>query len=208
MTTLMNFDELNRLSAQLWETVSQLPKEQQKKTVRDELFDLMVFYYLLGVQEVTMIADESERSRISPSAGETEELEGELEYDTSELYTALYKPVAGETFEQRVDKRVDEGSLDKDTLSRIVETECHRMNETGKFDKASRYEREGRAVNKIWKTMEDDRVRATHWYINDVGVPMSERFYTFDNDSARFPGDFMFPENNCNCRCWLEYQVY
>lgn len=162
-----------------------------------------------------MIADESERSRMGtrtgPSGDETgtaEELEEELEYDTSELYTALYKPIAGETFEQRVDKRVEEGSLDKDTLSRIVETECHRMNETGKFDKASRYEREGRMVNKVWKTMEDDRVRATHWYINDVGVPMSERFYTFDNDSARFPGDFSFPENNVNCRCWLEYQVY
>ena len=159
-----------------------------------------------------MIADESERSRmgtrISPSGAETEELEGELEYDTSELYTALYKPVAGETFEQRVDKRVNEGSLDKDTLSRIVETECHRMNETGKFDKASRYEREGRAVNKIWKTMEDDRVRATHWYINDVGVPMDERFYTFDGDSARFPGDFAFPENNVRCRCVLDYQIY
>lgn len=149
-----------------------------------------------------MIADESERSRTGTSTPE------ELEYDTSELYTALYKPVAGETFEQRVDKRVNEGSLDKDTLSRIVETECHRMNETGKFDKASRYEREGREVYKIWKTKKDWRVRATHWYIDDLAVPMEERFYTFDGDSARFPGDFALPENNVRCRCVLDYQVY
>ena len=161
-----------------------------------------------------MIADESERSRMGtrtgPSGDETgtaEELEEELEYDTSELYTALYKPVAGETFEQRVDKRVDEGSLDEETLSLIVETECHRMNETGKYDTAMNYEKEGRSVTKTWVTRKDDRVRATHWYIDDLAVPMEERFYTFDGDSARFPGDFMFPENNCRCRCILRYSV-
>lgn len=162
----------------------------------------MVMYYLLGVQEVSEEAGETTEyiAGVSPE-------DQPLRYKTSELYEALYKSIADENFEQRISKRVDEGTLDEETLSLIVETECHRMNETGKFDTASGYEKKGRQVSKTWVTKKDDRVRATHWYIDEIAVPLNERFYTFDGDSARFPGDFMFPENNCRCRCILRYSV-
>jgi hypothetical protein len=53
--------------------------------------------------------------------------------------------------------------------------------------------------------MDDDRVRDTHMFLEGVEVPMGERFYTFDGDSAMIPGDFALPENNINCRCTLSY---
>ena len=183
----------------MWETVSQLPPEQKKKTVSDELFDLMVMYYLLGVQEVSEEAGEY-REYIAGASPE------DLKYETSELYEALYKPIAGENFEQRVSKRVDEGTLDEETLARIVETECHRMNETGKYDTAQHYKERGRIGEKTWDTMKDDVVRPTHWYIDEITVPIEERFYTYDGDSARYPGDFERAENNVNCRCRLRYK--
>ena len=65
-------------------------------------------------------------------------------------------------------------------------------------------DKSGKKFLKKWQTMEDDRVRDTHDYLQGVVVDRDERFYTFDGDSARYPGDFGLPENNVNCRCYVE----
>jgi uncharacterized protein with gpF-like domain len=60
------------------------------------------------------------------------------------------------------------------------------------------------ATAKRWRTMNDDRVRDTHDYLEGMVVPFSERFYSYDGDSAEYPGGFALPENNINCRCVVE----
>jgi hypothetical protein len=52
--------------------------------------------------------------------------------------------------------------------------------------------------------MQDDRVRDTHDYLEGMVVPFSSRFYTYDGDSADYPGGFTLPENNIGCRCVVE----
>ena len=53
--------------------------------------------------------------------------------------------------------------------------------------------------------MMDERVRDTHYPLEGVTIDMDDDFYTFDGDFASEPGAFMLPENNINCRCYLQY---
>ena len=87
---------------------------------------------------------------------------------------------------------------------RIIDTEAHRDYSTGSFDAAKK---SGKQVMKHWNTMLDDRVRDTHQYLEGVAVELDDLFYTFDGDSALFPGGFMLPQNNINCRCIVTFTV-
>ena len=79
------------------------------------------------------------------------------------------------------------------------------MYNTGAYDVASEMEKQGYTMSKVWVTMGDEKVRSTHEYIDGMAVPLDEAFFTYDGDSAMFPGGFADPSNNVNCRCWLEY---
>lgn len=117
----------------------------------------------------------------------------------------IYKEIAGKTFADRVREHFRD--MDVEGLTRTIVTEFHRDFETGGHDQAKVIEKEShRIVYKVWNTMMDDRVRETHEYIGGEKVPLNSRFYTFDGDSARFPGDFENPENVIGCRCWLTYK--
>ena len=233
---IARLDELHRLAETLYTETETLPKEQRKKRICDEIEELLILAYIFGTDRVLGdIARFEKENGISGRDGERtrealqEELQGrdlseelrkalregiegdlretlEIPVRARELYETVYKPIAGETFEQRVDRRLRDGTLTKDTLERIIDTDYHRCEETGAYNTAVNYaEENGRTPYKVWRTMLDDRVRDTHWYIEGVEVPMDERFYTFDGDSARFPGDFELVENNANCRCWLSF---
>jgi hypothetical protein len=104
--------------------------------------------------------------------------------------------INGETYRERVFEQLDEDSLMG--VLRIIDTEAHRDYNTGVYDAAKE---SGVEVRKQWVTMMDELVRDTHSYLEGMVVGMDDRFYTFDGDSARFPGDFTLPQNNCNCRC-------
>ena len=181
---LAKLDELQVLSERLYVETASLPKEQRTRRICDELLELLILAYVYGANRV----------------------DDELMPDVETMLQAIYKPIAGETFEQRVARRVEEDSLSAENLRRIIETDWHRVEETGAYDTAVlKADRTGKTAYKAWETMMDDRVRDTHWYIQSVVVPIGERFYTFDGDSARFPGDFEKPENNIRCRCELKY---
>ena len=107
--------------------------------------------------------------------------------------------IAGETFRERVAEQVN--ALSEDGLTRIIETESHRDYNTGVIDAARESGREG--IRKHWNTMLDERVRETHDYLEGAEVGLEDVFYTYDGDSAMFPGMFSLPENNVNCRCWV-----
>ena len=55
--------------------------------------------------------------------------------------------------------------------------------------------------------MMDDKVRDTHSYLQSKKVPIGEEFFTYDGDSALYPGGFKSAENNVNCRCFLTYSL-
>lgn len=229
---IARLDELHRLADTLYTETETLPTEQRKKRICEEIEELLILAYIFGTDralgdiarferengissEATDRLREELRTRDIPAEirealqeGREGDLRETLEIPVTarELYETVYKPIAGETFEERVDRRLREDTLTKETLQRIVDTDYHRCEETGAYNTAVRYAKEnGRTPYKTWRTMLDDRVRDTHWYIEGVEVPIDERFYTFDGDSARYPGDFEKVENCANCRCWLSF---
>lgn len=84
---------------------------------------------------------------------------------------------------------------------RLIETESHRDYNTGVYDAAVKSGKTN--VRKKWVTMMDGRVRDTHEYLEGMEVGINDRFYTYDGDSAMYPGGFALPQNNVNCRCGI-----
>lgn len=115
---------------------------------------------------------------------------------------AVYAAVAGETWRDRVMGYYESGGTLYD-IRRIAETDATRIYNQGAVD-AVVANNATTTTQKRWRTMQDDRVRDTHDYLEGMVVPFNERFYTYDNDSAEFPGGFTLPENNINCRCVVE----
>ena len=126
---------------------------------------------------------------VSKSLGE------DIKPDTDKMSDSVYKKIAGEDWRERIRK-----ATTKEEIERIFVTESHRVFSDGQWDSA-----EGRAKYKIWHTQEDDKVRDTHWYIDNLKVGIREYFNTIDGDRALRPYGFDFAENNINCRCYLEY---
>ena len=126
---------------------------------------------------------------VSKSLGE------DIKPDTDKMSDSVYKKIAGEDWRERIQK-----ATTKEEIERIFVTESHRVFSDGQWDSA-----EGRAKYKIWHTQEDDKVRDTHWYIDNLKVGIGEYFNTIDGDRALRPYGFDFAENNINCRCYLEY---
>ena len=115
---------------------------------------------------------------------------------------AVNLEIKGETFRDRIREQMEAES--EEGVMRIIDTEAHRDYNTGAFDAAKK---SGKQVMKHWNTMLDDRVRDTHQYLEGMEVGIDDLFYTFDGDSALFPGGFTLPQNNINCRCLVTFSV-
>ena len=115
---------------------------------------------------------------------------------------AVNKPVAGKTWRDRVMEYYESGGTLYDIV-RIAETDVTRIYNQGAVD-AVRANGAEDSVQKRWRTMEDDRVRDTHQYLEGMVVPFGSEFWTWDGDHAEYPGGFILPENNINCRCVVE----
>ena len=108
--------------------------------------------------------------------------------------------IAGKTFRDRV--------LDSKTAEevvRVIETEATRDYNTGAYNAAKASGRTN--LLKRWETMKDDRVRDTHDYLEGMVVGLDDAFYTYDGDSAMYPGGFADPANNVNCRCGISIVI-
>ena len=121
---------------------------------------------------------------------------------------AVFKVVAGKNWEQRITEYLDDENGTVDDVIRVVDTDMNRIYNDSILNVGERAEDEepedGGAkpgVMKTWQTMLDDRVRDTHEYLEGMTIPVNRRFYTYDGDSARYPGDFSNPANVINCRC-------
>lgn len=224
-------DQISRLAERIILETENLSPERKKKRIVDEVYELLVLAYIFGIDRV--LGDiqryeeehevpEEERERIrrqiqeavqSTSDEDRQEALRRIGEDTSdipvsvpELYETIYKPVAGETFEERLEKRLREGTLDTETLKRIMETDYHRCEETGAYNTAIHYgNATGTTPYKIWRTMKDDRVRDQHWWAEGQMVPIDGLFTMPDGSQAPYPGMFGVPDQDCNCRCWVAF---
>lgn len=187
--TALEFDEIHRLvEASIRKAGEEMPADvadlnrTPEDDIIDDLLSLMIMAYDRGVRDTNDMLATS------------------LPVDDEKLYEAVFHRIDGKTFEDRARKHIREEHPGR--LIDLAESEYHRIYNTAGNDTATG---SGVPVTKQWITMLDDRVRDTHDFLEGVTVPMSERFYTYDGDSARFPGDFDLAENNCGCRCILKY---
>lgn len=161
-----------------------IKSKQDCEDIIDEMLDLFLLAYVDGV-----LATNTELGTSAmPPVGD--------------LDAAVYAEVAGETWRDRVRGYYENGGSLYD-IRRIAETDATRIYNQGAVDAVVANGLQG-STSKRWRTMMDDRVRDTHDYLEGMVVPFNERFYTYDGDSADYPGGFALPENNVNCRCVVE----
>lgn len=172
------FDKINNLESVI-RGLKNL--EEKKKEIIDTVLDLLIMAYVFGTDE----ANNTLGTEIKP--------------DAEEIESAVYKKIADKTF---VD-RLEEYSTAEEII-RVIETDANRTYNDAVLNTARK---SGKEVFKTWITMADDKVRDTHFYIDSLTVPLEDRFYTFDGDSALYPCGFEKPENNCNCRCHIEVHL-
>lgn len=161
---------------------------QEEEDIIDELLDL----YLLAWWEGSQDAARELLIDVEPSIEEAEE--------------AINRPIADKTFRERVRDYLN-GEMGETTgtpseaIARVAETDAVRLyNESG-----IKTAKKGGATKKTWHTMGDNRVRDTHSPLQGQTVPIDADFYTWDDDQAPAPGQFLKTSNNVNCRCWLTF---
>ena len=189
---LLNFDEINKATDVKEWLLSLKPSElmqpENRKRCEDLIWDLMEYLYVLGFkdarEDLGVVAEEM-ATFLPPDYMERKDEAMNKEYD-------------GLNFTDRVREYAELG--DVPSIIRVVETDGHRIYESGGLSGAW-----GIGHTKTWHTMEDERVRDTHEYIDGMTVGIDEAFFTYDGDSAQFPGDFSLPQNSINCRCFLTY---
>lgn len=126
-----------------------------------------------------------------------DQLRGETKTSIERVMDVMFADVGGKTAFDRI---VDDLDSVED-LYMLFGNERQRVYNTAAHDTATDLQ----AKFKTWRTMEDERVRDTHFYLEGVTKPMNEPFYTYTGDSAMYPQGFGEAENNINCRCWVTY---
>lgn len=178
------WDEINALENKAEEAQKQANTEDFRARVDkyiDEVEDLFEMDYMYGV------ADANYQLGVS------------LEPDFNEAKAAIDKQIDGKDYRQRIEEYFRTGT--PYDIARVISTDAHRIYNTALYNSAKR----GGATKKTWRTMEDDKVRDLHFYLDGVTIPLEAEFYTFNGESAQFPGQFGSAENNCNCRCYVTF---
>lgn len=181
--TLFPADELNALESKI-EAVKSPDRAKKKEEVDkyiDEVTDLFVTAYVFGTIEVS------------------QQLGQAIEPDLTEMRSVIEERFDGKNYRDRLNEYL-EGGTEYD-VRRVLETDAHRVYNAALFTGAKK----AGATQKTWHTMEDDRVRDLHYYLDGVTVPMDAAFYTYNGESALYPGQFPSAENNANCRCWVTF---
>ena len=187
--TILPMDEINALEEKLKphfedDGKGRIKSRQDAEDIIDELLDLFLIAYASGVTATNTELG----TAVMPSVDAVD--------------AAVYASVAGETWRDRVMGYYDSGGTLYD-IRRIAETDATRIYNQGAVDAVVANGLQG-STSKRWQTMEDDRVRDSHSYLQGMVVPFDADFYTYDGDHAPFPGMFELPENSINCRCVVE----
>lgn len=199
MDRLPPFDELKNLRKELDGIFAGGPEERKRKKpyIIDEILDLLIMDYMFG--------NESGNEMLyGPTETENGEVNRTIEINIEDMNDAVFRVIAGKNWEQRISEYLDDENGTVDDVIRVLDTDMNRIYNDAILDVG---EKSDGPVMKTWQTMLDDRVRDTHDYLESMTVPVDRRFYTFDGDSARYPGDFADPQNNVNCRCRISLSM-
>lgn len=187
---LTSVDELNRLMSREFDATSTMTVEEQTAKLVELLTQKLIKGYSDGDGYVYYEIFH-ELSNVEP--------------DADKMTASINQVINGETFKDRVRTHVAE--KDKAKFLALCETEFHRNWNQGSSDRAKDIqEKTGMPIVKTWQTQLDDKVRDTHFYLQGVTVDSDAKFYTYDGDSALFPGDFSLASNDVNCRCYVSYR--
>lgn len=186
MASILPFDELNRVNAEIRERFGketlQKRDKREEEDIIDELLDLFLLAYAMG----NSVTNDNLSSDYAPSV--------------DDVMKVVDAKVAGKTWRERIEDYFASGGTGED-IARIADTETHRIANTAALDTAKK----AGATRKTWVTMMDDRVRDSHDYLLGQTVGIGEDFYTWDGAHAPAPGMFGIPEEDCNCRCECEF---
>lgn len=180
---LAPFDELNVLGKKLTEMKER--RSINEEDILDFIIDLYILSYLNGIHDGN------------------DDLGTDIEADTGKMREALYKKISGKDFKDRIDEY--SRTEDINAILKATETDMTRIYNTAVNDLAEQAEEADEiSAERVWATMEDDKVRDTHSFLSGLTPEADGYFYTFDGDRARFPGDFENAANNVNCRCFIK----
>lgn len=174
-------DELNILEQALTEIMSSEGGALKPEETVDAVLDILIMSYMYGIED-------------GNSA-----LGTDIKADIGKMSDVIYLKVADKSFSDRVREYANNG--DVKAIVKVADTESTRIHNEGVQYVGVE---SGQKVNKRWSTMLDDRVRDTHFYLEGEEVGINEKFFTYDGDSALYPGGFNNAENNISCRCIIE----
>lgn len=89
----------------------------------------------------------------------------------------------------------------KDNAKNIVRTEGHRIQQASADDARHFAASRGADMLKQWDATLDGDTRKTHRELDGTLVELDELFVLSEKKKARYPGDFGYPEEDCQCRC-------
>lgn len=180
--TLFPFDELNILKSEI-EAAKSDPEAMKKRRdyYIDEVTDLFVLAYVYGTAEVG------------------NELNGKIQPDTEEMRAVIEERFDGKNYKDRLNEYFDNGTLYD--ITRVLDTDTHRIYNAAKYTGAKKLG----ATDKTWRTQLDPLVRDSHDYLEGVTVPIDAEFYTYNGNHTLYPSQFGVPEEDINCRCWVEF---
>lgn len=138
--------------------------------------------------------------------------------------------MTGERFDTTSKKLMERLDVSYGKASRIVRTESHRVQEKGLMDGAEhindKVKGDGLVYAAIWRNMGDEKVRpnirvktkkgwktykshtnANHIKMEGQVVEAGGYFDLGNGVKAKSPGESGTPENDCNCRCYLDYEM-
>jgi uncharacterized protein with gpF-like domain len=138
--------------------------------------------------------------------------------------------INGDRYEQMARRISEKVGVGRSKANNIARTETHRNVEAGFMDSAQRI---GESLNgsdlvyaATWRTMKDERVRpqrryktkkgwktaksrgsADHQSMEGITVKAGDLFKLSDGNKTKAPGQSGIAAQDCNCRCFLEYNL-
>ena len=196
--TILDFDEIEKYQeVKTWLT-NMTPSQlmEKKQNVVDVVWDFLEYCYVLGLRTAT--------EEVGQLAGDVKPF---LPKDYDDLTDEekkvadreIFRKFDNKDFQDRVSQYAELGNAAD--IIRVVEADGNRVYNYGGLNGATR----SGAKYKIWETMGDEKVRATHEPLQGIKVPIQDKFVTYDGDEADIPCGFSNPANNVNCRCWLTF---
>lgn len=178
---LPKFDELDNLQTKIERLVTENYKPNMPDLI-DTVLDFLIAAMIFGMD----YANDSLKTTKKLAIDKIEKI--------------LNQETAGETWQSRIENYY--ATNDFGMFGTLLDTESKRVFNESAYETA----KQNGATSKTWQTMEDFKVRDTHTFLQGVSLPIEEKFYTTDGDSALQPFGFSKATNNVNCRCYLEFK--